>query len=74
MEPRRGGFSPSGVLATGKDVRFLVSMSMWRVMSAYNGRFTADDLRAILAGAGLVPIAAEEVLGGLGLLVVGEKP
>jgi len=74
MEPRRGGFSPSDVLAVGKDVRFLVSMSMWRVMSAASGRFRASELLALLEGAGLAPLGSEEVLGGLGVLAVAEKP
>ncbi len=74
MEPRAGGFSPSDVLAMGKDPRFLASMSIWRVISGYSKRFTANELLEILAEAGLRPIGTEDVLGGLGVICCAEKP
>lgn len=73
MEPRRGAFSPRALLALGLDPRFLASMALWRIAARMNERFTEATLPALLAQAGLAPLSATPVLGGLGLLAVAEK-
>ena len=73
MEPRRGSFSPRALLALGKDPRFLASMTLWRIAARMNVRFTEQTLPALLAEAGLQPLAADPVLGGLGLIAAAEK-
>ena len=74
MEPREGSFSPSELLAFGKDPRFLASMAFWRIASKMNRRFTGESLLAVLAEAGLAPVTTEDVLGGLGVVGVAERP
>ena len=73
MEPRKGDFSLTKLLSLGKDPRFLASMTLWRVAARMNVRFTEETLPALLAEAGLAPIGAHAVLGGLGIVAVAEK-
>jgi SAM-dependent methyltransferase len=73
MEPRDGDFSPRALLALGRDPRFLVSMTLWRIASRMNTRFDERTLPALLEAAGLRPLESHAVLGGLGILGVAEK-
>jgi ubiquinone/menaquinone biosynthesis C-methylase UbiE len=73
MEPRKGDFSLGALLELGKGARFLTSMALWRVAARMNVRFTEETLPALLAEAGLHPVSAHAVLGGLGLIAVAEK-
>lgn len=73
MEPRTSTLSPRSLLTYGRDLRFLVSIAMWRLFSHYNGRFTAATLLSALEKAGLSPMTSEEVLAGLGVIGVAER-
>ena len=74
MEPSARGATPSGVLRVSRDVRHLVSVSLWRPFSLLHGRFTPASLCATLSSAGFVDCRVEETLGGLGLLVSATRP
>ncbi len=73
MEPRRGDFSPVALLRVGRDPRFLVSMTLWRIAARANVRFTEASLSELLGAAGLSPARTEVVLGGLGVVGVAER-
>jgi SAM-dependent methyltransferase len=74
MEPNAAPASLRGVLAQSRDVRFLVSVALWRPFSALHGRFTPRTLAETLRAAGLVDVTIEPVLGGLGIVGRGRKP
>jgi ubiquinone/menaquinone biosynthesis C-methylase UbiE len=56
------------LLLSGGAPRFLLAMTMWRVLSEGYGRFRADELTALLAAHGLRDIHVEPTISGLGLL------
>ncbi len=73
MEPRRGRVSLRELFSVGTDPRFLTSIALWRIAARMNVRFTEQTLSALLADAGLRPISAHAVLGGLGVVAVAER-
>jgi ubiquinone/menaquinone biosynthesis C-methylase UbiE len=74
MEPHAQAASPAGVVALSRDVRHLVSVSLWRPFSRLHGRFTPASLTSALEAGGFVDCHVEETLGGLGLLARATRP
>jgi ubiquinone/menaquinone biosynthesis C-methylase UbiE len=74
MEPNAAPARLGAVLAQGHDVRFLVSVALWRPFSALHGRFTPRTLAETLCAAGLEDVTVEPELGGLGIVGRGRKP
>ena len=74
MEPSALGASPRAVLAVSRDIRHLVSVSLWRPFSRLHGRFTPESLTRTLEAAGFSDCHVDETLGGLGLLVRAVRP
>ena len=74
MEPNARHATPSRVLGVSRDLRHLVSVSLWRPFSRLHGRFTPLSLTSTLDSAGFVDCRVEETLGGLGLLVSATRP
>lgn len=73
MEPSARPASPRQVLGVSRDMRLLVSVTLWRPMSRLHGRFTPASLRHTLEQAGFVDCRVEEVLSGLGLVARAER-
>jgi ubiquinone/menaquinone biosynthesis C-methylase UbiE len=74
MEPNARRATPAGVLALSRDLRHLVSVSLWRPFSRLHGRFTPASLTSTLEAGGFVDCHVEETLGGLGLLARATRP
>jgi SAM-dependent methyltransferase len=74
MEPHTRRATPSGVLAVSRDMRHLVSVSLWRPFSRMHGRFSHSSLVGTLSAAGFVECQVDETLGGLGLLASARRP
>jgi ubiquinone/menaquinone biosynthesis C-methylase UbiE len=74
MEPNQTAPGVAQVLASSRDPRHLLSVSLWRPFSRVHGRFSQATLVATLEGAGFVECGAEETLGGLGVLAWGQAP
>lgn len=74
MEPSARPAHPLGVLEVSRDIRHLVSVSLWRPFSRVHGRFSDASLRRTLEQAGFVDCHVEETLGGLGVLVRATRP
>jgi ubiquinone/menaquinone biosynthesis C-methylase UbiE len=76
LEPQRGARAVAlGLLRALPTPRWALTASLWRTMSTiYGGGFSREQLSALLEGAGLRVLRIEEVLGGLGLRAVAEKP
>jgi ubiquinone/menaquinone biosynthesis C-methylase UbiE len=73
LEPNRDG-DIRNVRKLRGELRFRLSMFLWRVLSRGYGQFTRASLTALLAAHGFVDIKVEETLNGLGLLAVASKP
>ena len=74
MEPNAAAATPRGVLALSRDVRHLVSVSLWRPFSRLHGRFSAETLTATLEAAGFRVLGVEPTLGRLGWLASARVP
>jgi len=74
VEPSARGASAAGVVAVSRDIRHLVSVSLWRPFSRLHGRFTPESLVRTLSDAGFADCHVGETLGGLGLLVRAVRP
>ncbi len=72
LEPNRDGSLLAG-MRTGGELRFKLSMLLWRLWSRGYGRFSAEALTSLLAQHGFCEIHIEETLGGLGLLAVARR-
>ncbi len=73
LEPNRDGHI-GAVLRLKGELRFRLSMFLWRIMSRGYGQFTRDSLTALLHSHGFVDVKVEETLEGMGLLAVATKP
>jgi ubiquinone/menaquinone biosynthesis C-methylase UbiE len=73
MEPRDGVTQPGILRRHWHDVRFLVSVLLWRPYSKYHGRFDEKSFPATLEHAGFKNTSTEVVLEGLGIIGCGEK-
>jgi ubiquinone/menaquinone biosynthesis C-methylase UbiE len=75
LEPQAGGRATVFGLARAlKAPRWAVTAAVWRVMSGFYGRSSAESLWSALESSGLRVLRIDETLGGLGLLAVAEKP
>lgn len=73
LEPNRDG-SITAVLRLRGELRFRLSMFLWRIASRGFGQFTRASLTALLESHGFVDVQIEESLEGMGLLVVARRP
>jgi ubiquinone/menaquinone biosynthesis C-methylase UbiE len=73
MEPRFGRTAESVLRRHGRDLRFLVSVTLWRPYSKYHGRLDEITFPAILERAGFRKTGTEPALEGLGIVGYGEK-
>jgi len=72
LEPRDAGrLAP--LQSFGADLRFGLSMLLWRMASGVEGRFSAEDLHGLISAAGFRVLGCEETLSGLGWVVAAEK-
>ncbi len=69
LEPRRGGRLALGE-AIKKDPRFALSMTLWRMASGVEGRFSEEELALLLENHGFSVRVMQESLGGLGMVAV----
>jgi ubiquinone/menaquinone biosynthesis C-methylase UbiE len=67
LEPNRQG-SLVACLRTGGELRFKLSMLLWRLWSGGAGRFSPDELARLLLAHGFTDVHIDLTLGGLGLL------
>jgi len=74
MEPHARGVSVQQTTTVSRDLRHLVSVSLWRPFSRLHGRFTPEGLAHTLQTAGFADCQAEETLGGLGVLAWASAP
>lgn len=73
MEPRDGKNQGHPVLRHWHDLRYLVSIVLWRPYSKIHGRLTEANFPTTLARAGFRDTSTSTVLDGLGIIGVGEK-
>jgi SAM-dependent methyltransferase len=73
MEPCFGRAHDSILQRHWRDLRYLVSITLWRPYSKYHGRLDEDSFPAILEGAGFGKTGTEPALEGLGIVGHGEK-
>ncbi len=75
MEPRSGRYSiRDAILRHWREVRYLISVILWRPYSNLHGQLTDESFGALLRAAGFRDIVTEPVLEGLGIIGSGEKP
>jgi ubiquinone/menaquinone biosynthesis C-methylase UbiE len=73
MEPRDGAAEPGWLARHWKNVRFLVSVFLWRPYSKMHGRLDEVKFPATLASAGFKQNGTELAIEGLGIIGYGEK-
>jgi ubiquinone/menaquinone biosynthesis C-methylase UbiE len=73
MEPRDGSVEPGYVRRHWHDLRFLISIALWRPYSKYHGRFHEKSFPETLQRAGFKNTGTESVLGSYGIIGYGEK-
>lgn len=73
MEPSDRPARVRELLRFSRNPRFLLSMTLWRRVSRFKGRFTPATLEATLRGAGFGQCRVDETLAGLGLMSFAEK-
>ncbi len=74
MEPRKGGLKWGTVSHHLKEVRYLISVLLWRPYSRWHGQFDDSRFRDLYSSSGFRDISTEPVQDGLGLIGCGEKP
>ena len=74
MEPNDRPVRLRDVLAVSHDLRYVITVCLWRPFSRLHGRSDAASLAATLERSGFVRCQVEETLGGLGLLASAERP
>ena len=72
MEPRFARTAGS-LLRHWRDVRFMVSVALWRPYSKYHGRLDESSFPILLEHAGFKETGTEAALDGLGIVGYGEK-
>lgn len=73
MEPRFGRTRGSLLRRHWRDLRFLVSVTLWRPYSKYHGRLDERSFPEILERAGFTRTGTEPALEGLGIVGYGQK-
>ncbi len=73
MEPRFARTGRSILREHWRNIRHLVSVTLWRPYSKYHGRLDESSFPAILQRAGFNQTGTELVLEGMGIVGYGEK-
>jgi SAM-dependent methyltransferase len=73
LEPRDGSVRRE-LLRALPNPRWAITALLWRTVSGFYGRFSPDELRALLEAARLRVVRMDEAFGGLALLAVAERP
>ncbi len=73
MEPRNGQARAGAIRKHWRDLRFLVSVVLWRPYSKYHGRLDEKSFPATLERAGFQRTGTNQALDGLGIVGCGEK-
>lgn len=73
MEPRDGLANPGWIARNWTNVRFMVSIMLWRPYSKMHGRLDEQKFPAALSGAGFKNNGTEPAIEGLGIIGFGEK-
>ncbi len=73
MEPREGGGRRGVLRERWRNVRFLVSVLLWRPYSKWHGRLDEQSFPAALQQAGFSKTGTESALEGLGIVGYGQK-
>ncbi len=73
MEPREGRAKRGALLGHWRDLRYVVSIALWRPYSKYHGRLDEKDFPATLEQAGFHAAGTEPALEGLGIVGHAQK-
>lgn len=73
MEPRKGARA-SALLSHWRELRYVISVLLWRPYSRFHGQLSEGSFQELLRGAGFRRTATEIVLDGFGIIGSGEKP
>jgi hypothetical protein len=73
MEPRDGKARAGAVRSHWRDLRFIVSVALWRPYSKYHGRLDEKTFPATLERARFKHAGTTQALDGLGIVGYGEK-
>jgi ubiquinone/menaquinone biosynthesis C-methylase UbiE len=74
MEPSSSQHDWRLVLHHWREVRYLISVLLWRPYSRLHGQLTNPAFQELLVSAGFTKTTTESVLDGLGVIGCGEKP
>ncbi len=73
MEPHAGAHIRA-LLPRWRELRYVISVLLWRPYSRLHGQFSDGSFRALLGEAGFRKTGTETVLDGFGIIGSGEKP
>ncbi len=73
MEPRSGKAQRGAILKHWHDLRFLVSVALWRPYSRLHGQLDEKSFPALLERACFTSVGTTPALDGLGIVGCGEK-
>lgn len=73
MEPREGQANDGWMRRNWTNIRFMVSVLLWRPYSKMHGRLDERSFPETLARAGLKRTGTEKAIEGLGIIGYGEK-
>jgi hypothetical protein len=73
MEPRDGQVAPGWLGRHWTNIRFMISVILWRPYSKMHGRLDETKFPMTLARAGFKNNGTELALEGLGIVGFGEK-
>jgi len=73
MEPREGEANPGWLARNWTNLRFMVSVLLWRPYSKMHGRLDEQKFPAALSNAGFHDNGTELAIEGLGIIGFGEK-
>ncbi len=74
MEPRQHGFHFGLLFKHWREVRFLISVILWRPYSSWHGQLSVESFKQLLERAGFTNYRYEFVLDGTGIIGSGVKP
>ncbi len=73
MEPRAGA-SIAALLPRWRELRYVISVSLWRPYSHLHGQFSEQVFSDLYGAAGFAQTQTETVLDGFGIIGSGVKP
>lgn len=73
MEPRSGA-NLGALRHRWREVRYIISVILWRPYSRWHGQFSNRSFRDLLSSAGFTNLRTEQVLDGFGIIGAGDKP